>query len=186
MGCSASHEASGAGLGGGDDDDYSYAPARPRRVRAPTTPLPPRVGGARRVAPAAPPAPAPAAPAPAPELTPEEREAFVAYLASMSSAAAATTATQAATYSGGGGGGGGGSGVTRAELARHSSRASAWVAIRGDVYDLTRFAARHPGGASIIFASAGQDATSTFNGSHAPYLIPRERLGDLFVGRLID
>jgi cytochrome b involved in lipid metabolism len=106
----------------------------------------------------------------------------------MSSAANAAPAPPPATVYGGGGGGGGGSGrgVSRAELARHNTRASAWLAIRGDVYDLTHFAARHPGGSAVIFSNAGRDASSVFTSAHAPYLHPQERIGDLLVGRLLD
>jgi hypothetical protein len=48
------------------------------------------------------------------------------------------------------------------ELGRHASPESLWVAIEGDVYDLTGFAALHPGGLAALLAVAGKDATAAF------------------------
>lgn len=56
--------------------------------------------------------------------------------------------------------------VTWEELAAHGTLEDAWIAIRGRVYDVTRFAREHPGG-DIIFTAAGQDATDVFAGFHA-------------------
>lgn len=57
--------------------------------------------------------------------------------------------------------------VRPSELARHRSRADAWIAVRGRVYDVTRFLTRHPGGVSAIEPLLGTDATVHFNGAHS-------------------
>ena len=49
-----------------------------------------------------------------------------------------------------------------AEVARHASKEDLWMVIGDGVYDLTKFAAFHPGGASFIVAAAGQDASEAF------------------------
>lgn len=53
-----------------------------------------------------------------------------------------------------------------ADVAAHATKDDAWIAIRGRVYDVTRFAREHPGG-DIIFTAAGGDATDVFAGFHA-------------------
>ena len=55
---------------------------------------------------------------------------------------------------------------TREEVARHASPDSNWVIIDDKVYDLTRFAAFHPGGAAFISSVAGRDATDKFYAFH--------------------
>jgi L-lactate dehydrogenase (cytochrome) len=76
--------------------------------------------------------------------------------------------------------------VTRAELAQHSSRNSAWVAVNGDVFDVTNFVLRHPGGSAVILGHAGRDASDVFNSSHAPHVRANERMGNLLIGHLAD
>ncbi|KAK4703724.1 hypothetical protein P7C70_g2494, partial [Phenoliferia sp. Uapishka_3] len=56
--------------------------------------------------------------------------------------------------------------VTLSELRAGNTPTKAWVAVRGQVYDLTQFARRHPGGSSIIYMAAGRDITPLFETSH--------------------
>ena len=51
---------------------------------------------------------------------------------------------------------------TLSEVARHASKDDCWAIISGDVYDLTEFINRHPGGDEILRA-CGTDATTLFN-----------------------
>jgi predicted heme/steroid binding protein len=55
--------------------------------------------------------------------------------------------------------------VTPDELRKHSVRGDAWIVIRDVVYDVSRFADHHPGGA-IIYHFAGRDATEVFEANH--------------------
>ncbi len=41
------------------------------------------------------------------------------------------------------------------EVAKHNSLESAWVAVEGKVYDVTKWAAKHPGGDEYIKIAAG-------------------------------
>lgn len=50
---------------------------------------------------------------------------------------------------------------TLSEVAQHASRDDCWAIISGDVYDLTEFINRHPGGDEILRA-CGTDATTLF------------------------
>ncbi len=48
------------------------------------------------------------------------------------------------------------------EVAQHASKDDCWAIISDDVYDLTEFINRHPGGDEILRA-CGTDATTLFN-----------------------
>jgi len=76
--------------------------------------------------------------------------------------------------------------VTWAQLQQHGSHDDLWLAVDGEVYDMTAFAGEHPGGPAIILEHAGRDATAAYSSVHSPNLI-RKELGatSAFVG-LID
>ena len=57
--------------------------------------------------------------------------------------------------------------ISRAELSKHRSRTSAWVAVRGRVYDVTAFLPRHPGGINSLLQSCGGDGTAAFSSAHS-------------------
>ncbi|KAG8932106.1 Cytochrome b2, mitochondrial precursor [Tulasnella sp. 418] len=72
--------------------------------------------------------------------------------------------------------------IPYSEVLKHNSRESCWVIIRGQVYDLTEFVARHPGGSRVIINNAGQDVTTLFEGIHSPAVLqsmlqPHQHLG---------
>ncbi|KAK7506439.1 hypothetical protein BaRGS_00002551 [Batillaria attramentaria] len=46
------------------------------------------------------------------------------------------------------------------EIERHTSKTDRWLVLDGRVYDVTRWAKKHPGGERLIAHHAGQDATS--------------------------
>ncbi len=52
--------------------------------------------------------------------------------------------------------------LTRSEVATHSSKDDCWTIIDGNVYDLTSYIPRHPGGDDILEA-CGTDGSSLFN-----------------------
>ena len=75
--------------------------------------------------------------------------------------------------------------ITQAELALHDSPASSWIAIDGDVYDVTAFLARHPGGPRTLLATAGRDASESFRLMHPEKvrkMLPSFRIGTLVRG----
>lgn len=45
------------------------------------------------------------------------------------------------------------------EIARHTDRNDRWIVIEGEIYDVTRWSRRHPGGSRLLGHYAGQDAT---------------------------
>lgn len=53
--------------------------------------------------------------------------------------------------------------VSRSELAKHNKRTDAWLAIRGTVYNVTRYMDFHPGGVDELVRGIGTDATKLFS-----------------------
>eukprot|EP00928_Gymnodinium_smaydae_P038746 TRINITY_DN2664_c0_g2_i1.p1 TRINITY_DN2664_c0_g2~~TRINITY_DN2664_c0_g2_i1.p1 ORF type:complete len:1009 (+),score=201.31 TRINITY_DN2664_c0_g2_i1:106-3027(+) len=82
---------------------------------------------------------------------------------------------------GGGGGGGGGGGAVAVEagfadleeVAKHNKQEDAWVAINGQVINVTNFIAVHPGGVQAIMAYVGTDASDEWNTIHKPGTVER-------------
>lgn len=83
---------------------------------------------------------------------------------------------------------------TADEVAIHKSKDDCWTIISGDVYDLTEFINRHPGGDEILRA-CGTDGTTLFNsrqtqdgqavGSGAPHSqAAQEQLAKLKIGTI--
>lgn len=51
---------------------------------------------------------------------------------------------------------------TAPQIARHASAANCWVVVGSSVYNLTAWIAKHPGGAAVITAACGKDASRVF------------------------
>lgn len=73
-----------------------------------------------------------------------------------------TTGTAGAGTTGTAGAGG----YTAADVAAHNSKSSCWSIINGNVYDLTSWIPKHPGGENAILQLCGTDGSAKFNGQH--------------------
>merc|ERR1719316_1203846 len=69
--------------------------------------------------------------------------------------------------------GGGDGGITLEEVAKHSTKEDCWVAVNGQVLNVTNFLKDHPGGELAILTFAGKDASEEFNMIHPPDVIPK-------------
>ncbi|KAI1104905.1 FMN-dependent dehydrogenase-domain-containing protein [Jackrogersella minutella] len=61
--------------------------------------------------------------------------------------------------------------ISVGEISRHHSLGDLWLVVDGVVYDLSQFAAEHPGGAGVLLQHAGSDATAAYSEVHSPSLI---------------
>lgn len=52
--------------------------------------------------------------------------------------------------------------ISKAEVALHNKPEDAWLIIDGNVYDVTKWAAEHPGGPELLWDVAGKDASRDF------------------------
>ena len=101
-----------------------------------------------------------ASPSPAPSATP-----------SPTPSATPTASTGSAKY-------------TMQDVKKHSSDADCWAVVDGSVYDLTKWAALHPGGPVIIRSLCGRDATDDFLGRHSNQPDPARELANYLLGKL--
>ncbi|EGG14588.1 cytochrome b5 B [Cavenderia fasciculata] len=74
---------------------------------------------------------------------------------------------------------------TLEQVSKHNTIDDCWIVIDGKVYDCTKFADDHPGGAETIVDVAGQDATNDFvDTGHSEKAV--EMLKDLYIGECSD
>ncbi|KAH8690588.1 putative oxidoreductase [Talaromyces proteolyticus] len=72
--------------------------------------------------------------------------------------------------------------ISGSEVARHNTKDSCWLAVRGRVYDVTNFLDEHPGGARVILNCAGRDATDEYDAIHPAELIEETLPSSAFQG----
>lgn len=73
---------------------------------------------------------------------------------------------------------------TLAQVAAHNSAANCWSVVNGNVYNLTSWIARHPGGQSPIKGMCGVDASAAFNGQHSGTAAAKSMLASFQIGVL--
>lgn len=71
-----------------------------------------------------------------------------------------------------------------ADVKKHASASSCWTVVNGNVYDLTRWINRHPGGRARILAMCGKDATKAFRAEHGTQKRPNSILAGYKLGTL--
>ncbi len=69
------------------------------------------------------------------------------------------------------------------EVRRHNTREDAWMALRGRVYNVTRYLRFHPGSVEELMRGAGDDATEAFDEVH-PWVNAESMLAPCCVGIL--
>lgn len=83
----------------------------------------------------------------------------------------------------------GDAGIMISEIAQHATEDDCWMAVEGNVYDVTDFISQHPGGDEIL-AGCGTDATELFNnrpdnrGAHSS--TARALLAQYLIGELAE
>lgn len=74
---------------------------------------------------------------------------------------------------------------TLKEVAKHNSSASCYTVVNNNVYDVTSFITKHPGGSSKILRICGKDGTASFTDQHGGQRKPEQELAGLQIGVLI-
>jgi len=72
------------------------------------------------------------------------------------------------------------------EIVKHNTEKDAWVVIEDKVYEVTKWAPRHPGGKDIVLTFAGQDATEAFTALHPDLPMVRKYMNPWYIGDLKD
>jgi cytochrome b involved in lipid metabolism len=75
-------------------------------------------------------------------------------------------------------------GYVMADVAKHNSQGSCWTVVNGEVYDVTSYVSKHPGGQQNILRLCGKDGTSLFENKHGGMSRPEAILTGLKVGNL--
>lgn len=70
------------------------------------------------------------------------------------------------------------------EVAEHTTLESRWIVVDNFVYDITRFARKHPGGSKVINHYAGQDASEAFRAFHSNEAFVRKYMTALRIGKV--
>ena len=73
---------------------------------------------------------------------------------------------------------------TMAQVATHASASSCWTAINSNVYDVTTWINKHPGGAQAILSLCGKDGSAAFNDQHGGQRRPENELASFKIGAL--
>ncbi|ORX36799.1 L-mandelate dehydrogenase [Kockovaella imperatae] len=74
--------------------------------------------------------------------------------------------------------------ISAFELGQHNRHDNLWVAIDGEVWDVTDFVQRHPGGSQILIDHAGKDVTKLFKGIHPAGTLEQNLREEQRMGRL--
>lgn len=74
--------------------------------------------------------------------------------------------------------------LTLDEVQKHASSTSCWSIIFDNVFDLTKWITKHPGGAEKIRAICGKDGTSSFQRQHDGDGSAARELSSFFIGKL--
>jgi len=70
------------------------------------------------------------------------------------------------------------------EIKTHNSKLDCWSIVNGNVYNLTSFVQKHPGGASVIANICGKDGTNAFSNQHNTQSKPNNVLSGFLLGPL--
>ena len=73
---------------------------------------------------------------------------------------------------------------TSADVSAHNSAASCYASVNGNVYDVTSYINKHPGGPEKILSLCGKDGSSAFNDQHGGQSKPEAMLATLKIGIL--
>lgn len=76
--------------------------------------------------------------------------------------------------------------IEASEVEKHNKKGDLWIVIDSLIYDVSKFAALHPGGETVLCDPevAGQDATETFFGLHKHEILMKPQYKRLIIGQV--
>ena len=74
--------------------------------------------------------------------------------------------------------------IAMSEVKKRASASRCWSVVNGNVYNLTKWIKRHPGGAAVIKSMCGKDATAGFKNQHNGQREPESELARFKIGVL--
>lgn len=74
--------------------------------------------------------------------------------------------------------------LTLAGVQSHNTASACWTIVDGNIYNLTSWISRHPGGPGVIQGMCGIDASAAFNGQHGGQGEPNQALSTFKLGAL--
>jgi cytochrome b involved in lipid metabolism len=69
---------------------------------------------------------------------------------------------------------------------KHNSKESCFTVINGNVYDLTKWIDKHPGGSENILGICGKDGTMAFQNQHGGEKKTERKLNEFYIGKLAN
>lgn len=78
-----------------------------------------------------------------------------------------------------------GNSYTKAQVAAHNTAGDCWSSISGNVYDLTAWISKHPGGEGPILSLCGTDGTAAFMDQHGRSSKAQAALESFKIGTLL-
>ena len=72
--------------------------------------------------------------------------------------------------------------LSNAEIGTHNSKSDCWSIVNGNVYNLTSYVSRHPGGQSVIANICGKDGSNAFTNQHNNQGKPNNVLSAFLLG----
>ncbi|CAR27505.1 ZYRO0C18524p [Zygosaccharomyces rouxii] len=70
------------------------------------------------------------------------------------------------------------------EVMLHNNVNDCWIVLNGEIYDVTSFIGKHPGGAARLLEVAGRDATAKFLQVHSQEVLDRMKNHLIYIGKL--
>lgn len=72
--------------------------------------------------------------------------------------------------------------LNASEISTHNSAQDCWSIVKGNVYNLTSYVQKHPGGASVIKNICGRDGSNAFSNKHGSSSKPNNVLSGFLLG----
>ena len=72
--------------------------------------------------------------------------------------------------------------LSTSEVKKHNTKSDCWSIVNGNVYNLTSYVQKHPGGTAVIANICGKDGTSSFTNQHNTQSKPNSVLSGFLLG----